>query len=290
MTTMNAVVLSKCLIVTFVTTVTLWYFVTPYIVQPHKGIISDLLSSVNLKGPSRQRENQNSIRVENWTKWRIYVRGESEDQQVIHRGTSDLVNVSNSKAVMYMEWRPEYEIVVTPKQVGVDTAGSGDSQPWVDVSIVAPLLSFQKWGIYDHFTTEWSNNQGEISLRVLPRFLFGIPIPTVTKMYGVSTTDLLANLPIIGVFSQSTRYDRVIIQAYMNLVTLSVIFLLWANNPPESLLRKPEPEPSKTGNGKPKPENDTTDGGVPESPLMSNGRRRRSSNFTSSQTKSDQVQ
>jgi len=274
---MNAVVLSKCLIVTFVTTVTLWYFITPYIVQPHQGIINDLLSNVDLNGPSRRKENHNSIRVENWTKWRIYVRG--EDQQVIHRGTSDLVNINNSKAVMYMEWRPEYEIVVTAKMA------SGDEDTTIqypDVTIAAPLLSFQKWGIYDHFTTEWVQTGGkdDISLRILPRFLFGIPINTVTKMYGVSTDALLANLPIIGVFSQSTRYDRVIIQAYMNLVTLSVIFLLWANNPPESLLKKPDPEPSEQN-----VINDTTDGGAQESPLMTNGRHRRRSTAL---TKSDQ--
>ena len=38
-----------------------------------------------------------SIRVENWTKWRIYIRGQSD--RVIHRGTSDLVNINNSKVM-----------------------------------------------------------------------------------------------------------------------------------------------------------------------------------------------
>ncbi len=32
------------------------------------------------------------------------------------------------------------------------------------------------------------------------------------------------------------RFDRIIIQAYMNVVTLSVIFLLYANNPPDSVV------------------------------------------------------
>ena len=101
-----------------------------------------------------------------------------------------------------MEWRPEYEIVVT-------LAADSSSSPEVEIS--APLLSFQRWGIYNHLATEWA--EGRTVLRVVPRFLFGIPVQTVTQMYsGPTTADLLSNLPIIGVFTQSTRYDRVIIQ------------------------------------------------------------------------------
>lgn len=277
---MNAIVLSKCLIVTFVTTVTLWYFVTPYIVQPHSGIIRDLLSKAPLvesispvqSGKSHQEgdQNQHSIRVENWTKWRIYVRGQSD--KVIHRGTSDLVHINNSKAVMYMEWRPEYEIVVT--------SAGGDSSSSPEVEISAPLLSFQRWGIYNHLATEWAES-GTV-LRVVPRFLFGIPVQTVTQMYGGPTTaDLLSNLPIIGVFTQSTRYDRVIIQAYMNLVTLSVIFLLWSNNPPESLLKKGDvAAPTASSGAGGCIERDTgnpNDSSDAEEAKVSNGRRRRSS-------------
>ena len=50
----------------------------------------------------------------------------------------------------------------------------------------------------------------------------------------------VSRLPIVGVFTESPNYDRIIIQAYMNIVTLSVIFLLWANNPPETLLNAVE--------------------------------------------------
>ena len=56
------------------------------------------------------------------------------------------------------------------------------------------------------------------------------------SIYGDATgqEDIVARLPIVGVFTDSPNYDRIIIQTYMNIVTLSVIFLLWANNPPES--------------------------------------------------------
>ena len=39
---MNVITASKLLIVAFVGSVTLWYFITPYIVQPHKGIVNDM--------------------------------------------------------------------------------------------------------------------------------------------------------------------------------------------------------------------------------------------------------
>ena len=38
---------------------------------------------------------QMSILVENWTKWRLYVKGDSN--QVVHRGTSDMLHINNSK-------------------------------------------------------------------------------------------------------------------------------------------------------------------------------------------------
>lgn len=247
------------MIVTFVATVTLWYFVTPYIVNPHSGIIADLMSRTQIEGPPDRSDGdvgsvkatgdsdntQMSILVENWTKWRLYVKGDSN--QVVHRGTSDMLHINNSKAVMFMEWRPQYEIVVDV--TGSDTSGK---RRHPEAQIVAPFMSFQRWGIYDHLAVEWTETAKSVpTLRVLPRFLFGIPVQTVSQMYSGATSpvpspsdpipdvkEVLSNLPIVGVFSHSNFYDRVIIQAYMNLVTLSVIFLLWANNPPESLLKR----------------------------------------------------
>ena len=39
---MNVIRFSQFLIVAFVGSVTLWYFVTPYIVQPHPGIVQEM--------------------------------------------------------------------------------------------------------------------------------------------------------------------------------------------------------------------------------------------------------
>ena len=114
------------------------------------------------------------------------------------------------QAVMFMEWRPQYEIVV-------DVTGSDSSGRYPQAQIVAPLMSFQRWGIYNHLALEWTENANAVpTLRVLPRFLFGIPVQAVSQMYGGGSTptsvpsasdpipdvkEVLSNLPIIGVFS-----------------------------------------------------------------------------------------
>jgi hypothetical protein len=86
---------------------------------------------------------------------------------------------------------------------------------------------------------KYAKDQVPYTVRIIPRFLFGIPYETIQALYGSGSKDGsidLAKLPIVGIFSNSPSYDRFIIQAYMNLVTMSVIFLLWANNPPETLM------------------------------------------------------
>ena len=55
-------------------------------------------------------------------------------------------------------------------------------------------------------------------------------------MYGSD----MSGYPVMGVFTTETRYDRIIIQLYMNVVTLSLIFLMYANNPPETVKAKKE--------------------------------------------------
>ncbi len=137
-----------------------------------------------------------------------------------------------------MEWRSEYQIKLEQAE---------DSKE-VSVKIDAPSSSWHRWGIYNHFDTIVSGR----TVRIVPRFLFGLPVEVIESIYGghdltrlgksyseITEADLekdiVAKLPIVGLFSESPTYDRIIIQSYMNIVTLSVIFLLWANNPPESL-------------------------------------------------------
>jgi len=232
---MNVITASKLLIVAFVGSVTLWYFITPYIVQPHKGIVNDILSRSTLinslpkKNPdsseAKLEESNDYIAIENWTKWRIYVRQKPEDTpQVIYARTGENISFLN-QAVMNMEWRSEYEI-----QVG-DTSTSKNSAE-LSVAISTPSSSWSKWGIYNHFETIVTGR----TIRIVPRFLFGLHVETIEAIYGAE--DTVAKIPIVGVFTDSPNLDRIIIQTYMNIVTLSVIFLLWANNPPDTLVGK----------------------------------------------------
>ena len=133
-----------------------------------------------------------------------------------------LTQKAKFQAVMTMEWRSEYEI-----QVG----GSQNSRS-LSVDISTPPSSWSKWGIYNHFETIVTGR----TIRIVPRFLFGLHVETIENIYGAE--DTVAKIPIVGVFTESPNLDRIIIQTYMNIVTLSVIFLLWANNPPETLVGK----------------------------------------------------
>lgn len=230
---MLKVLISKLLIVAFVGSVTLWYIFTPYLVQPHKRIMNDLLtqSSLTQYHPSQTSNNDGSVlvNIENWTKWRLYVEtDDSTSNQVIYGSSAKPILLKN-KAVIQMEWRSEYRVVI-------------EVTPEVTARIEVPMLSFNHWGIYDHFIVSVEDG----TVKIVPRFLFGIPLKTVEAMYGPPepghpdrlgpnlTEDIVGRLPIIGLFSSSNAYDRVIIQIYMTVVLCSVIFLLLVNNPPES--------------------------------------------------------
>jgi len=228
---MNVMCASKLLIVAFVGSVTLWYFVTPYIVQPHPNIVSDILTRSSLLSLPEPIDSNGAdsgyIAIENWTKWQVYVRHKPEDEPVIiYARSGDTISFQN-KAVMNMEWRSEYQIKV----------GQSESQD-LFVKVEAPSWSWSNWGIYNHFETHVTGR----TIRIVPKFLFGLPIDTIEALYEDKERKehTVSRLPIVGIFTESPNYDRIIIQAYMNIVTLSVIFLLWANNPPETLLNAVE--------------------------------------------------
>lgn len=118
---------------------------------------------------------------------------------------------------MNLEWRSDYIIHAT-------------NQPELSLEMSKP--SSAEYGIYNHITSQ--SDQEAKTVKIVPRFLFGLPFHLIEEMYG---TDV-SQFPIIGVFTNSPRFDRILIQAYMNVVTLSVIFLLYANNPPDRINSK----------------------------------------------------
>lgn len=213
---------------------TFWYMLTPYLVKPHPDIINDILAKSKLtrQSASTSPSSTNMLFIENWTKWRLFVNSTAakEQNKVVYGHTADSV-AFREKAKMNLEFRPEYKVEVET------TSSSQSSHSAVSVARTAPPYSAAEWGIYNHFeasSPESGNDEGESDnvVRVVPRFLFGLAREAVEEMYGPDVD----NYPIIGIFTSSTKYDRFIIQAYMNIVTLSVIFLLWANNPPAAII------------------------------------------------------
>ena len=107
------------------------------------------------------------------------------------------------------EWREEYKIEI--QRSGEKMLSVVNSHPW-----------YSKLGLYNHYHAEV---QG-LTIRFLPNFMFGTPQHMLDKLYGGPE-----GIPTIGMMTGSPGSDRVVVQCYMNLVILAVIFLLWANNP-----------------------------------------------------------
>lgn len=213
---MDVVVLSKVLILFFVGSVTFWYMLTPYLVQPHPKILNDLVSNAKLQRYSDGILSPDQVEIENWTKWRLFVNSSSDPAEIVYGNSVGKISLENGKAVLYMEWRTEYEIHVS-------------KSPELSAKRVEPASTWGDYGIYNHFFTEVV--PGESKVKVVPRYLFGIKPEVVEDIYGQDVSDF----PVVGVFTDSPKFDRIVIQCYMNIVTLSVIFLLYANNPPSAV-------------------------------------------------------
>jgi len=227
----KVLIFSQVLSCFFVGSVTFWYMLTPYLVKPHPDIMDDILTRSKLTRLQPLASSANTLLVENWTKWRLFVNSTAakEQNKVVYGHTAASVDF-REKAMMNLEFRPEYRVVVA-------TPSSSRSSSTSDLLVgrTAPPYSASEWGIYNHFeatSPAVDKRESKNVVRVVPRFLFGLAREAVEEMYGPDVD----NYPIIGIFTSSTKYDRFIIQAYMNIVTLSVIFLLWANNPPAAII------------------------------------------------------
>jgi hypothetical protein len=197
---------SRGLLAFFVGSVTLWYLITPYLVRPHPTFTKDILELVSQE---KDYGNSSVSLVENWTKWRLYI-GEGQEKQTVYAQHSQPLQEQSGNSDAVFEWRKEYLTSIRRKSGQVSVA---QSLPW-----------YSKYGLYNHFTVKTNDN----NIKFLPRFMFGLPITVVEDMYGGAD-----KIPITGMLTSSTSMDRVIIQCYMNIVTLAVIFLLWAHNPPQ---------------------------------------------------------
>ena len=114
------------------------------------------------------------------------------------------------------EWREEYKFEIQKTKEG--QLKVVNDHPW-----------YGEMGLYNHYHEEVSG----LTVRFLPNFMFGSPQFILDKLYGGPE-----GIPTIGMMTGSPGRDRVLVQCFMNLVILSVIFLLWANNPNNKKLNK----------------------------------------------------
>ena len=105
------------------------------------------------------------------------------------------------------EWRQEYASLLYEE--GGELLAE-HRHPW-----------YSKFGIYNHFHTQTEGSM----IRFIPNFVFGAPQSVVDGMYGGA-----AGIPVGNMISESTGGDRVVVQCFMNLVVISVVFLLWVHN------------------------------------------------------------
>jgi len=205
----QVVTLSRSLLASFVTLLTCWYFISPYLVTASPKF--EIHMNQMIQDNSEINENREDLRLENWTKWRLYLFQSTGEKIKVYPNMQ--LSITNLTFPIHaeFEWRPEYSVEIE-RNVG-DNLGLSVAlnKPW-----------YGEFGLYNHFHHQIDG----LTLRLIPSFMFGVPQHVLDKMYGGS-----ANIPSNGILSSSTDQDRIMIQCFMNLVVLSVIFLLWANNP-----------------------------------------------------------
>jgi len=208
--------LGKILLSIFVISITLWYLITPYLVRPHPKLKDDLKTLIELSKTSVDLDND---KIENWTKWRMFLSQSSQEKDiVIHSHQTLSINNLSLPVRVGFEWRPEYKRLI-----------NRGSHGRLEVSEDVPWYS-DSHGIYDHYQVETEDVSGVTVVRFYPNYLFGVSHKIVDNLYPSGP----AQFPITGMLTETTAGDRLLVQCYMNLVVLSVIFLLWVNNPPSA--------------------------------------------------------
>jgi len=205
--TSTATLLSRGLLGVFVASVTLWYFLSPYGVRPHPQFQLDMEKFI---AKNRQVEDANADGrwVENWTKWKLQLGGDGGPLIFPHQRLS-IENLSLPVSAVF-EWRSEYKADLVETEDG-------------DLEVIThhPTASV---GLYHHYNVKVESGKHVV---FMPTFMFGVQQHVLDQLYGGAD-----GIPTIGMMADSTGGDRVIVQCFMNLVIVTVILLLWANNPP----------------------------------------------------------
>jgi len=205
----QVLLISRLLLSSFVTLLTLWYFMSPYLVKPSPIFTEKMRKSIEIENDVNSNINTtNELIIENWTKWRLYLY--STKKVIIHPDSRLSFPDLTFPIHATFEWRQEYSVEIQ----------RDDEDNSIIAKVHKPWYGF--YGLYDHFHEEVD----ERIVRLVPNFLFGLPQYRVDHMIGGAD-----QVPSRGILTDDTDRDRMLIQCFMNLVVLTVIFLLWANNP-----------------------------------------------------------
>merc|ERR1711872_669824 len=90
-----------------ISTVTLWYFISPYLVRTHPKFAEDIQQLVSNKSKASGVEEW----VENWTKWQVYL-GQGEKRITIYPHTQTSLAHMRFPLKGELEWREEYKFEI----------------------------------------------------------------------------------------------------------------------------------------------------------------------------------
>ena len=196
-TTPHFLWVQRGLMATFAGVITLWYFTSPYLVHPHPKFGEDMASLIN---------NLSSLhegRIENWTKWRLYlsVEGEEEEKKVVHAMSHIPTSSLAFPLKAELEWRSNYQAEL--------------SQDWWSgsISVTENHPWYSTFGIYSHYHTQVIDgatvryilkinlklvteqiNDHSLPHRFVPNFMFGLSLEWIQKLYPGGGGEV----PVIG--------------------------------------------------------------------------------------------
>merc|ERR1711953_37478 len=206
----QVLLLSRSLLASFISLLTLWYFLSPYLVASNAQFATDLNKMIEESSETNQDEDF----LENWTKWRLFLSvGPANTVTVYPNSRLSLANLTFPLHGKF-EWRPEYRVLIS-RQEEVEPGG-------LVVEVERPWYGLL--GLYNHLDHQVAGR----TVRLVPTFMFGLTGDLLDSLYGGPD-----KIPTRGMLTATTDSDRILVQCFMNLVVLTVIFLLWANNPVE---------------------------------------------------------
>merc|ERR1711874_267029 len=206
----QVLLLSRSLLASFITLLTLWYFISPYLVASNAQFATDLNKMITESSESNPDEEF----LENWTKWRLYLSEEPGNTATVYPNTRLSLANMTFPLVGQFEWRPEYRVLISRHEEV--------EPPALELEVERPWYGLL--GLYNHLDHQVAG----LTLRIVPTFMFGLTGDVLEALYGGPD-----NIPTRGMLTATTDSDRILVQCVMNLVVLTVIFLLWANNPVE---------------------------------------------------------